>query len=64
MKKTNTPHIYAVKQGELLQDFTADKDGFVWFDEAGQLGLPKVYDSIEEASSQLKKYGDWLERNI
>lgn len=35
MEKAELPHVYKVKAGERIEDYICDKDGYIWFDEAG-----------------------------
>jgi sugar lactone lactonase YvrE len=60
MEKVELPHVYKVKAGERIEDYICDKDGYIWFDEAGLLGASMVYDTLEQANKELNRYGDWL----
>jgi hypothetical protein len=50
MEKAELPHVYKVKAGERIEDYICDKDGYIWFDEAGLLGASMVYDTLEQAN--------------
>lgn len=54
-------HIWSVSKGDVIQDFECDRDGFVWFDEAGLLGAVVVYETFPEAEKVVRDYAAWLE---
>lgn len=54
-------HIARVTKGqEITSDFVADKDGYIWTDEIGQLGIAKVYGRRVDALQALKEYAESL----
>lgn len=57
MQKTEFNHVFKVKKGTVIEETViADKDGYVWYDETEQLGLPVVYTTAEAAHDALMKY--------
>jgi RecJ-like exonuclease len=45
-----------VRKGDVIQDFTCDRDGWVWWDEVGYLGVNKVYKTMKKALRAQAKY--------
>lgn len=63
---TQAQHIREVHCGEVIQDVTINRHGWIWFDEVGLLGEAKVYRSPQAAERALALYcRDVLEhRNV
>jgi len=48
-------NVYWVAKGTLIDDWVVDKDGYIWYDEAGLLGVQKVYSTAKKANQQLER---------
>ena len=53
---SNYEHVYWVPKGIVIEDWVVDKDGYVWYDEAGLLGAQKVYGTAKKANEGLEQY--------
>jgi hypothetical protein len=49
-------NVYWVPKGTLIEDWVVDKDGYIWYDEAGLLGVQKVYGTAKKANDALESY--------
>ena len=49
-------NVYWVPKGTLIEDWVVDKDGYIWYDETGLLGVQKVYSTAKKASESLERY--------
>jgi hypothetical protein len=49
-------HVYWVPKGTLIEDWVVDKDGYIWYDEVGLLGVQKVYNTAKKANDALESY--------
>lgn len=49
-------NVYWVPKGTVIEDWVVDKDGYIWYDEAGLLGVQKVYDTAKKANVALESY--------
>ena len=59
--KSNYDHVYWVPKGTAIEDWVVDKDGYVWYDDAGLLGQREVYGTAKKANEALGKYIMMLE---
>jgi hypothetical protein len=48
--RSDYDHVYWVPKGTLIEDWVVDKDGYVWYDECGLLGVQKVYGTAKKAN--------------
>lgn len=49
-------NVYWVPKGTVIEDWVVDKDGYIWYDEAGLLGVQKVYGTAKKANGALESY--------
>jgi len=52
--------VYWVPKGTLIENWVADKDGYVWYDKRGRLGDKKVYGTAKKANQALGEYANGL----